>query len=196
MRNKINNICIGQAPKQNFRLEESVRANFLAAVGHWKSCFCYSWTVTYSIFKLLWFAIIAIIVFAIIWAFAFAWAFAIIPRRASKNRNYKFPAWVRSCGFNYLITSSFSLGNLRTWPRQLSNHYATTLFFHYTCFNTSKRVTSWRAHLRVIAPVQTQLLLKKCCSVGGPLTIVFDLTGPRFESQTFRSRYERVIARL
>ena len=191
MRNKINNICISLAPKQNFGLEESARANFLATVGHWKSCFCYSWTVTYRIFKLL---------DSHCWVETSpterVWAFAIIPPRASKNCNDKFHAWVRSCGFNKLITSSFSLGNLRTWPSQLSNHYATTLFFHYTCFNTWKRVTSWRAHLRVIAPVQTQLLLKKCCSVGGPLTTVFDLTGLRFESQTFRSRYERVTARL
>ena len=54
--------------------------------------------------------------------------------------------------------------------------------FHYTRGITPKRVTSLRgAHLRVIAPVGNT---------------VFDLTSPRFEPRTFRSRDERVTARL
>ena len=51
---------------------------------------------------------------------------------------------------------------------------------------------SYGAHLRVIAPLRmraTQLLPKKSRSGGNS---VFDLTGPRFEPQIFRSRDEHI----
>ena len=58
-----------------------------------------------------------------------------------------------------------------------------------------KRVTSLggqspRHYYRAI-----KLLLKKCRSLITVGNTVFDLTGPRFEPQTSRSRDERVTAR-
>ena len=68
--------------------------------------------------------------------------------------------------------------------------------FHYTRCNTPKRVTSWRGPSPRHCAWVTQLLSKKCRSGGEPLaTLVSNLTGPRFEPQTYRSRDERVTAR-
>ena len=55
------------------------------------------------------------------------------------------------------------------------------------------RVTSWRAHLRIIAPVGNtapfEEMSQRWQAVGNTVS---DLTGPKFESQTSRSRDERV----
>ena len=42
----------------------------------------------------------------------------------------------------------------------------------------------------------TQLLSNKCCSGDEPLATLSDLTNPRFEPQTSRSRDEHVTARV
>ena len=68
---------------------------------------------------------------------------------------------------------------------------------HYTCCNTPKRVTSRRGASPRHCARATQLLSTTCRSSGEPLaTLVSDLTGLRFEPQTYRSRDERVTARL
>ena len=67
--------------------------------------------------------------------------------------------------------------------------------FHYTRCNTPERVTSWRGPSPRHCARATQLLSKKCRNGGEPLATVSDLTGPRFEPQTSRSRDERVTAR-
>ena len=61
--------------------------------------------------------------------------------------------------------------------------------FHYTRGIRPKRVTSLRAHLRVIAPGQPSIFRGKVTEVVSHN--VSDLTGPRFEPQTSRSRDER-----
>ena len=59
----------------------------------------------------------------------------------------------------------------------------------YTRCNTPKRVTSWRGPSPRHCARATQLLSKK------GVQFVSNLTDPRFEPQTFRSRDERVTAR-
>ena len=69
--------------------------------------------------------------------------------------------------------------------------------FHYTRCITPKRVTSRRGPSPRHCALATQLLSKKCRSGGKPLaTVVSDLTSPRFDPQTSRSRDERVAAQL
>ena len=59
-----------------------------------------------------------------------------------------------------------------------------------------KRVTSWRDHLRVIAPVGNTAPFEEMSqpwrAVGNTVS---DLTCPRFEPQTSHSRDKHVIAR-
>ena len=58
-----------------------------------------------------------------------------------------------------------------------------------------KRVSSLRAHLRVIAAGNTapfEEMLQRWQAVGNT---VFDLTGPGFQPQSSRSRDERVTTR-
>ena len=75
-------------------------------------------------------------------------------------------------------------------------HIFSNQIFHYTRRNTPKRVTSWRDHLRVpaltgnTAPFEESLQRWRAIS-----NTVQDLTGPRFEPLTFRSRDECVTAR-
>ena len=68
--------------------------------------------------------------------------------------------------------------------------------FHYTRCKTPERVTSWRGPSPRHCARATQLLSKKMSqrwrAVGNTVS---DLTGPRFEPQTSRSRDERVTAR-
>ena len=67
--------------------------------------------------------------------------------------------------------------------------------FQYTRCITSKLVTSLRAHLRVIAPAGNTApfeMLQRWQAVGNTVS---DLTDPRFESQTSRSRDKRATAR-
>ena len=66
------------------------------------------------------------------------------------------------------------------------------LIVHYTCCNTQKRVTSWRSPSLSHYARAPQLFSKKCCSCGEPLATLSDLIGRRFETQTSRSRDERV----
>ena len=85
----------------------------------------------------------------------------------------------------------------------LKIHYAIVLIkiksklnqiFHYTRCNTPKRVTSWRGPSPRHCPRATQLLSlsQRWRAVGNAVS---DLTGPRFEPLTSRSRDERVTAR-
>ena len=67
--------------------------------------------------------------------------------------------------------------------------------FHYTRCNTPKRVTSRRAHLCVIAPGQHSSFGRNTATVASSWQHCFDLTGPRFNYQTYRSRDDRVPAR-
>ena len=66
-------------------------------------------------------------------------------------------------------------------------------FFNYMCCITPKRVTSLRAHLRLIAPAGNtasfEEMLQRCQAIGNTVS---DLTGPRFEPQPSRSRDEHV----
>ena len=59
-----------------------------------------------------------------------------------------------------------------------------------------KRVTSWRAHLRVIAiagnTAPFEEMSQRCRTVGNAVS---DLIGPRFERQTSHFRDERVTIR-
>ena len=68
-------------------------------------------------------------------------------------------------------------------------------FTNYTCCITSKGSTSWRAHLRVIAPMDNtapfEEMLYRWRVFGNTMS---DLTGPRLELQIFRYRDERVTA--
>ena len=67
---------------------------------------------------------------------------------------------------------------------------------HYTRCNTPKRVTSGGAHFHVIAPANNtapfEEMSQRWRAVGNTVS---DLTGPRFEPLTSRSRDERVTAR-
>ena len=67
--------------------------------------------------------------------------------------------------------------------------------FHYIHCVTPKRVTSCRAHPRVIAPVNTVSLKEMSQRWRAFGNTVSDLTGPRFEPQTSCFRDERVSAR-
>ena len=64
--------------------------------------------------------------------------------------------------------------------------------FHYTRCNTPKRVTSWRGpsprHLRPGNTAPFEEMSQRWRAVGNTVS---DLTGPRFEPQTSRSRDER-----
>ena len=76
--------------------------------------------------------------------------------------------------------------------------------FHYTRWVTPKRVTSWRGpslrhwpgqHSSIRSPGNTapfEEMSQRWRAVGNTVS---DLTGPRFEPQTSRSRDERVTAR-
>ena len=66
--------------------------------------------------------------------------------------------------------------------------------FHYTRWITPKRVTNWRGPSPRHCARATQLLSEKYRSDGEPLATLSDLTGPRFEPLTSRSRDERVTA--
>ena len=57
---------------------------------------------------------------------------------------------------------------------------------------TPMRVTSWRGSFPRHYARATHLLSKKCRSVGNTMS---NLTGPRFDSLTFRFRDKRVTAR-
>ena len=65
--------------------------------------------------------------------------------------------------------------------------------FHYTRCITPKRVTSLLGQSLRHCAQATQLLLKKCREVASHCQ--HNLTDPRFEPQTSRSRDKRVIAR-
>ena len=68
--------------------------------------------------------------------------------------------------------------------------------FYYTRCITPERVTSLRGPTPRYCAQATQLLLKKYYSGGIAVdNTVSDLTGPKFEPQTSRSRDERVGAR-
>ena len=67
--------------------------------------------------------------------------------------------------------------------------------FHSTRCNTSERVRSWRAHLRVIAPVQCKSFRRNVAAVASRWQYCFELTGSRFKPPTSRFRDERVTAR-
>ena len=58
--------------------------------------------------------------------------------------------------------------------------------------NTSKRVMSSRTHFRVIAPGNPASFEETSLRWRAIVNTVSDLTGPRFEPQTSRSRDERV----
>ena len=64
--------------------------------------------------------------------------------------------------------------------------------FHYTRCITPKRATILRGSSPRQCARATQILSQQWLAVG---STVFDLTGPRFEPQTSRSRDERVTAR-
>ena len=67
--------------------------------------------------------------------------------------------------------------------------------FRYPCGISSKRLASLVGSFLRHSVRVTQLLSKKCHGGGGePLATLFDLTGPRFELQTSRTRDERVAA--
>ena len=67
--------------------------------------------------------------------------------------------------------------------------------FDFSCCITPKCVTSWRVHLRVIAPMGNtapfEEMLQRWRAVGN---IVSDLTDSRFERHASRSRKECVTA--
>ena len=72
--------------------------------------------------------------------------------------------------------------------QNLSNLLLYSLYFAEAC-NEFMGPISVSLRLRA-----TPLLSKKCCSGGGPLTTLFDLTGLRFEHQTSRSKNEHLTA--
>ena len=68
--------------------------------------------------------------------------------------------------------------------------------FHYTRCNTPERVTSWRGpsprHLRPGNTAPFEEMSQRWRAVGNTMS---DLTGPRFEHQTSRSKDKRVTVR-
>ena len=67
--------------------------------------------------------------------------------------------------------------------------------FHYTRRNTPERETSWRGYFRVIAPGQHSSFRKVSQRWRAVGNTVSDLTGPRFEIRTSRSRDSLATAR-
>ena len=78
---------------------------------------------------------------------------------------------------------------------QMVMYFASRHLGQVTRCITPKRVTSRRAHLRVIAPAQNSSFRKNVAAVASRWQTVSDLTGPKFKPQTFRSRDERVTVR-